>query len=374
MKTERQIEKELINDIVTNQDRVTYFGKGSVIRALVHSVSRRLGEIWFDYSQKMKTMFLSTAQGSDLDGYGSDRGMSRLGASPSKVLLVFKGSNGTVIPENTQVTGDHGFVFETLAAATIGTDGDYNFGSEGLGCTVVAQSTASGAGTRVAENTINQMVTPITGVSSVSNPLPAYYGADEETDEEFRYRIKHRISILNNGTTAFVAEACKEVNEDINRVYVEKVGGDVLNVYTVTRSNTFLSSSQKSAIKAHLNDKWKILPQINIVDIPFTSINVYIKVRPVDGASLQETFVSIADDIMDFLDFRRWPFGENVSSDDILNICLNNEAVDDIDVTTFSPSDNIDVANNSIPMLENITMINMDNETDTINLDLNPSY
>jgi len=78
--------------------------------------------------------------------------------------------------------------------------------------------------------------------------------------------------------------------------------------------------------------------------------------------------------LIEYLDFRTWVLGEDVDSDDILQICLNNEKIEDIDVSNFSPSSNIIVPYNSIPILENITMVHMDNESITINLNLHPSY
>lgn len=375
IKTEKDIERELIQDFVAAQDKVTYFGSGSVIRGLLYSIARRLGELWYDYGQKVKTLFLSTSAEDDLDIYGLDRGISRLEASSSQALLVFKGANTTVIPEKTQITGDHGFLFETQNEIMINTDGGYSFGSEGLGASVLATCLSTGAVTNVAENSVNQLVAPIVGVDSVTNPLPAHYGVDSESDEEYRYRIKHQIGILNKTTETFITEMCKEAIPDISRVFVEKaIGENTINVYTITRSNTYLSTAQKELIKSYLNDRWVILPQVDILDMPVTDVNISMTVRPIAGYSLADIFISIADSVMNYLDFRTWVLGEDVDSDDILQICLNDDKVDDIDVPNFIPGSDIEVAYNSIPVLANITLIHMDNPSITINLNLNPSF
>lgn len=375
MKTEKDIERELIQDFVAAQDKVTYFGSGSVIRGLLHSIARRLGELWYDYGQKVKTLFLSTSSESDLDIYGLNRGISRLEASSSQSLLVFKGTNATVIPEMTQITGDHGFIFETQSEITINTDGGYNFGSEGLGASVLARCLSTGAVTNVAENAVNQLVAPIAGVDSVTNPLPTHYGVDNESDEEYRYRIKHQISILNKTTESFITEMCKEAIPDISRVFVEKaIGENTINVYTITRSNTYLNTAQKEYVKNYLGNRWVILPQVNILDMPVIDVNISMTVRPVAGYDLADIFISIADSVMEYLDFRMWVLGEDVDSDDIIQICLNDDKVDDIDVPNFVPGGDIEVAYNSIPVLANITIIHMDNPSITINLNLNPSF
>jgi hypothetical protein len=331
--------------------------------------------LWYDYGQKIKTLFLSTATGDNLDTYGLERGVARNGAVGAQALIVFKGTDGTVIPELTQITGDHGYIFETQSAVTISTDGGYQYGSEGLGAAVLAQCTSTGSTTNVSENTINKLVVAISGVDSASNPLPAYYGTDEESDEEYRYRIKNQISILNKTTEAFIREACIEAVPGISRIFVEKAAGqNIINIYTLARNNTYVSTAQKAYIKKYLNDNWVILPQINILDLPITDVDVYMKVRPVTGYSLQDVFVAIADNLVEYLDFRTWALGGDVDSDGILQICINNDMIDDIEVSTFEPMENIDVPYNSLPVLSNITMIHLDNPSITINLDLHPSY
>jgi len=375
MATEREIEKDLITDFVAAQDKITYFGSGSVIKGLLHSIARRLAEVWYDYGQKVKTLFLSSATADDLDSYGANRGVTRLSSVGSQVLLVFKGTAATIVPEKTQITGDHNIVFETQNEITISTDGGYQFGSEGLGAAVLAQCTSTGATTNVAENTVTKLVVAIAGIDSVTNPLPAYYGADEESDEEYRYRIKNQVSILNKTTLEFIKAACQEVIPDISRVYVEKATGEnAINIYAITRSDTYLSTAQKALVMKYLNDNWVILPQVNMLDLPTTAVDVYMVVRPKAGYTLAEVFVSIADQIMEYLDFRTWPLGDDVESDSILQICLNSELIDDIDVPTFEPNENIEVAYNAIPMLNNITMVHMNNSSISINLDLHPSY
>lgn len=375
IKTEIEIEQELIQDLMAAQDEITYFGKGGVVRSIFHSIARRLAELWFDYGQKIKALFLSTAIGDDLDIYGESRGITRLEACASRVLMVFIGTNTTVIPEGTEVAGDHGIVFKTLYQITINTDGGYQFGSSGLGASALAESTTKGEITKVGENSINKLVAPIEGVDSVLNPLPAYYGADKEADELYRYRIKYQVSVLNKTTQDFVTEGCKEANEDICRTFVEKAAGEnKISVYIIKRSGTFLTTPEKSYINSYLNNRWVIFPQVGVLDFPITQVDISMTLRLVPGYTLAQVFVNCTDGVMNYLDFRTWKIGEDIDSDDILQICLNAEGVDDIDVPNFIPGSNIEVEYNSLPILHNITMINMDNASDTINLNLNPGF
>ena len=375
IKTEIEIEQELIQDLVVAQDEITYFGKGGVARSILHSIARRLAELWFDYGQKIKALFLGTSIGTDLDTYGENRGIIRLGACSSRVLLVFIGTGGTIVPEGTEITGDHGIVFKTSCQLNMGTDGNLAFAGAALASSVLAESVTKGVITKVAENTLNTLVNPIAGVNTVNNPLPAYYGKDEETDEEYRYRIKYQISILNKTTQDFITEGCKEANEDICRVFTEKaIGENKINVYVIKRSGSYLTTSEKSYILSYLNDRWIILPQIEILDLPVTNVDVSLKVRAMPGYTLEQLFINCADGITDYLDFRTWVLGEDVDSDDILQICLNAEGVDDIDVPNFIPGSNIEVDYNGIPMLRTMTMVDMDNPSNSINLNLNPSY
>ncbi len=91
MKTQKEIEKEVIQYFGSLQDKITSFGIGSVIRAIFTSVSAVLAEIWNDLNITTRQLFWSTATGVDLDRLGEEEGIVRLGETYAHSICVFKG-------------------------------------------------------------------------------------------------------------------------------------------------------------------------------------------------------------------------------------------------------------------------------------------
>lgn len=76
-------------------------------------------------------------------------------------------------------------------------------------------TTATQAGPKVANaTTLNQIDTPVSGLSSVSNPLDAVVGRDIETDAAYRLRQLTRLVTSLAGTTSAIRNAILELNED----------------------------------------------------------------------------------------------------------------------------------------------------------------
>jgi hypothetical protein len=91
MKQQRDIEKELIQIFVTLQAKVTNFVIGSVIRSFFTAISASAAEIWNDLLTIQRTLFWTTAKGSNLDYLGQESGLTRLAATEAETIVVFSG-------------------------------------------------------------------------------------------------------------------------------------------------------------------------------------------------------------------------------------------------------------------------------------------
>ena len=115
MKTQKNIEQDLIQEFVARTNKVTNFVKGSVIRSLFTAVAAVVAEVWNDVVINKRRMFTETAVGADLDLIASRRGITRLGASKAAAIVVFEGTPGTVIPINTQVrSSSDSIIYKTV--------------------------------------------------------------------------------------------------------------------------------------------------------------------------------------------------------------------------------------------------------------------
>lgn len=139
----------------------------------------------FHLTETLKIMFPMWAEDQWLDLHAKGRGLTRKPANPASGTLAITGVSGTTIPAGFKFAapaiGDQPAIeYETKEKYTMGEDG-----------TVEVQVTAIEAGTKgnVPAGSINIMMTPIKGITSITNPAPITGGAEQESNDELRGRI-----------------------------------------------------------------------------------------------------------------------------------------------------------------------------------------
>lgn len=111
--------------------------------------------------------------------------ITRQAATPSTVSLTLGGTDGTIIPSGSQAqTSDTNQVFATLTDVTI---------TGGIAIVDAASVNLGPIG--AVAGSINTITTPVTGWDTVTNPLDADLGTEEESDEDLRVRRKNSVSI-----------------------------------------------------------------------------------------------------------------------------------------------------------------------------------
>lgn len=141
-------------------------------------------------------------------------GLTRLVAEASTVTLTLTGTDGTVISAGTQfrnpTTGD---VWATDSSATIPTAGPPTGTVDVAATCTVTGPTAAIAGT------ITEIVTPVAGLTAVTNAADAAFGRLVETAGQARQRRLRRIAAAGNGTPDSIRAAVLE-DGDANQVEV----------------------------------------------------------------------------------------------------------------------------------------------------------
>ncbi|MEX5737779.1 baseplate J/gp47 family protein [Bacillus subtilis] len=162
-----------------------------------------LAGLWDIAERVYNSGFVSKSEGVQLDRLGSNSGITREPAAESVVTLSFTGEPGIVIEEQTQFTTESGIYFELIEDVVIEANGT------GSGTAV---SLSKGVINNVAANTITVQAEPSEGVYSVTNPEPSAGGADEETDSEFRARIKKSVEGSSASTNGGIISALLNVS------------------------------------------------------------------------------------------------------------------------------------------------------------------
>lgn len=120
-----------------------------------------------------------------LDDIGSLFQIQRKSATYTTTQITMSGVADTVIPVGTRLRSDEGYLFEN--------DDEYIIGSNGA-VTGVFRAVESGV-IPAEQGTITTIVTSVAGLESVINNANAKVGEEQESDQEFRNRIKASLNI-----------------------------------------------------------------------------------------------------------------------------------------------------------------------------------
>ena len=198
LKRYEQILQSLINTVVARSD-LSDITDSSTLKHILASFARELDELYYNLGLIPDRFNLDTAVGSDLDARALEvqpAVITRNLAAIATGSVVFSrvGTVGTIaIPIGVTIKTASGVKFTTTAAGQI---------LNGFSSSAAVAASADEAGTagNVAANTITKFDAKPAGVNTVTNPSSFSNGADEETDDAFRARIKSFIATLARST------------------------------------------------------------------------------------------------------------------------------------------------------------------------------
>lgn len=178
--TEEVIMQRMLNNIPEDLDK----SEGGYIWDSLSPVAIELAQAYIWAQEVLKRGFVATTFGDYLDLKVSEDGIERKLAVKATGEGTFTGTPGTKIPAYTKIaTSSDGntssIEFETMNEVTIGENGSV---------TVGISAVEAGKKGNVSPGTINVMVKPLSGVSSVTNQTGTLGGLDEESDESLKER------------------------------------------------------------------------------------------------------------------------------------------------------------------------------------------
>lgn len=157
--------------------------------------------VWQQLEEVYLSAFVSSAEGVSLDRKCQDIGIMRQLATRATGTIQFSGVDGTQIYRGYEVQTATGIVFETTTAATIS-------GSLALAEIEAVESGASG---NVGAGVVSRVVSPLAGVTGVTNPDPTTGGRDTETDAQLRERYVRSVSKPGGASAAAIEAALLDI-------------------------------------------------------------------------------------------------------------------------------------------------------------------
>ncbi|WP_150283800.1 baseplate J/gp47 family protein [Rummeliibacillus sp. TYF-LIM-RU47] len=196
-------------------------GARSALGILLRIMAFVLALVWQDNENVYYSGFRKTAEGRQLDALLPYAGITRNPATYADGPVVFSGALGTTIEMGYTVGKENETLYYTLEESTIGTDGTAK---------VDVMCQVSGAIGNAEIGEINQIINPIDGLESVTNPIAFTNGKEQETDQEVRERADTTVEGLGSATTASIRTELLKVS-GVRAAYVDENYSDEINVY-----------------------------------------------------------------------------------------------------------------------------------------------
>lgn len=182
----------------------------SPVGALVQLMAWNLSQSWELAEKVYYSLYIDTADGVHLDRLVRIGSLSRLPAQRSTVTVTFTGTNDTIIPAGYIIETPQGVKFQTSESGTI------SGGSIDLACI----SVSAGANSAVPSNSITEIITPIEGLSSITNASASTGAADIEQDHQLRLRYKEGGGSGGGSSVFALRRALQNQIPDINQIRI----------------------------------------------------------------------------------------------------------------------------------------------------------
>lgn len=164
---------------------------GTPIRKILDTVAEAAAELTVDAFMATYQYDIDTREGADLDAFAALFGFFRLQAQRSGGYILLQRTTpapeSILIPPGSQAStgGTSPVLVRTLVPAL--------FPKGNVVLEVPVEAIVGGSQGDLAAGAITRWLTPIEGITSITNPSPLTGGADVETDAQFRDRIKRTI-------------------------------------------------------------------------------------------------------------------------------------------------------------------------------------
>ena len=356
--------KQLIAEIIFDKtSKISKISDDSVVNAFIYGLAKIVQKGLKDVAIVESELFPDSATGVDLDIVADRQGVAaRFGASSSSTYIRLVADVGTQYFKDTHLfKSNEGVNFQLASDFTMTNVSGYDY--------VQVNSTITGVNTNVNANSISSVSPVPIGHQYVVNEYVAVGGADVESDDTFRKRIREAPNYLTSGTLAKLTQVFIRINPNVLNVVfgrIDNTGKIVLSVSTV--NGVFLTSDELSDLIAgsanyvaltdqniYSNQSLGIIAEnidYNYIDLDFTA-------DISNTLNVDDVRKNIQINLSKFLDFRFWDYTKSIQWVQLLNIIKNTKGVNYVSDDSFTPSHDISIYKNQLPRLRGFIMRNI---------------
>lgn len=348
-----RIEQDVVNSTGVNLPNT------STVRYLSRAQAKELYLIWGFLHWLSLQAIPDTATDVYLEMWASLKGITRKPASLATGTITFTGTAGTSIPAGTVIQRSDGFTYTTDVLSNVGSP-------------VAITATASGSQGNTAAGTTLSLASPIAGVQSQATLTSAITsGADMETDDSLRVRMKDAFSVQAIGGSAQDHVDWALAVSGVNQAWCAPTpikSGQVMLYVMGDRTNQFQGYPQGTngaatgepryttatgdqLTVANVLQAKKPVGEILVVCSPInTPINITITGLSSATASVQS---AVRTALSDLFHLEGTPLETNISNASIINTISN--AAGTTSFTLSSPTGNIILPTGQLPEVGTIT-------------------
>ena len=281
------------------------------------------------------------------------------------------------IAAGTEITTTAGVTFETLDPLVTG-DVNAVFDGEStalsLADKVWAECTTAGESGNIEPRAIVDFGTPIAGILSIVNPERGSGGEDNEADTSLKYRAIHRPTAANQETGTWLEAMAKLGNTDVLRVLpTESSEVRTITALVLHRNGGALSAAELNDLEDWLAERSRSYMLFSLSNLTLTAVEVEAEIALSADATLEGVWKAAASALADYLDWRTWPWGQDVDEADLLTIVNGTDGIAALTTAAFLPAADVAVGDESLPYLVSLSL--KDTVTgDVVNADLAQSF
>lgn len=345
-----QIMSDMISWIVANQDKITDFNEGSVIRSYCEAVGIQLEEFYIKARLGFDKHLLNIPF--NIFNFSINPGLY----AGTTVVFTRSGSTGlTEIDTGTLISTPQGIRFETTEDGSI-TDGNTESGS------ITVQAVELGQDGNVPASTITVIITSINGMTAVTNSIAATGGQNEETKAQFEQRFQEHIEGLGGSNIQGLIAGAKSVTAVRSASIVEHfppVATYNLTLYIDDGSGNADAQMISDVEEVIIGDGTDAQPGkkgggIRVRILAPTKVSTDVTATITDDGTLSEVALEYNLELAITNYINNLQIGEDVILNKLRTVMMNEVSVTDVAISV--PSSNTSIGTDQIARIGNITL------------------
>ena len=355
--------KQIFVEILLNKtDKISDISNESVLNGIAYGCSKLAQRLLVNQGVVEGHLFPDTAYGDYLDNIAASRGIApRFTSFGSTTYVRVQAAIGTTYSSGTTFISSNGIQFVSTSNYIVGRDG-YGY--------IKVNSVQGGAASNVDALTINTISNPPVGHIACTNEYAATGGRDNESDDDFRIRIKASANQLARNTMAYLEQIFMKINSKVLRLHrggVDENGRICLIVVSINGQNfttaefdEILSQSEEFLSLNELSRQTVSGFPISLVNPNWYPIDIDFRcdIDPAYNQASVRRNMQIA--VSKLFDYRYWNTNGKVEWENILYAIRNTDGVRYVSDAFFLPKSDINMTNYRLPRVRGFVVRDMD--------------